>query len=79
MKNERLKMLKAMEYLMRNVDDEDVFAVWLTYGVADGDIEYGDLSVTEPEAKRLGSYLEDEAFEELEKLFRRCMAADNDD
>lgn len=42
---QRMMAVKAMEYLARQVSDEDVFDIWLMGGVADGDIEYGDLTV----------------------------------
>ena len=42
---ERIKMVKAMEFIARQVNHEGVFEHWLALGVADGDIEYGDLSV----------------------------------
>ena len=38
-KEERLAMVKAMETIARNLNDEEVFEVWLTDGVADGDGE----------------------------------------
>lgn len=38
---ERKKMVLAMEYIARQVNDEDVFMGWLYNGVPDGDIEYG--------------------------------------
>lgn len=46
-KIERMKMVKAMEFIARQVNNEDVFSAWLMDGVADGDIEYGDLDVKE--------------------------------
>lgn len=42
---ERMMAVKAMEYLARQVNDEDVFDIWLMGGVADGDIEYGDFTI----------------------------------
>ena len=36
---ERVKMVKAMEFLARNINDEGVFEEWLIEGVADGDID----------------------------------------
>lgn len=42
---DRIKMVKAMEYIARKVNDETVFEYWRINGVADGDIEKGDLSV----------------------------------
>lgn len=47
MKNkiERIKMVKAMEFIARQVGDEELFESWLMDGVGDGEIEYGDLDV----------------------------------
>lgn len=67
--SERIKMVKAMEFICRRINDEDVFECWLANGVADGDIEYGDLSVetTEPDTTR---YAEDnERFADLMDTF----------
>lgn len=41
---ERIKMIKAMEYIARQLNDEEILEGWLVAGVADGDIDYGDLS-----------------------------------
>lgn len=43
-KLERIKMVKAMEFIARQVNSDEVFEIWLVNGVADGDIEYGDLN-----------------------------------
>lgn len=67
--SERIKMVKAMEFICRQINDEDVFECWLVNGVADDDIEYGDLSVntTEPDA---AYYAEnDERFADLMDTF----------
>lgn len=73
---ERMKMVKAMEFIMRCVNDEEVFEPWLAFGVADGDIDFGDLSVD------VKKYEDDEAFwyavdegsfAELMQLFLRRM------
>ena len=45
-KIERMKMVKAMEFIARQVNNEEIFDAWLMDGVPDGDIEYGDLNVT---------------------------------
>lgn len=50
-KIERMKMIKAMEFIARNVNNEQVFNIWLADGVGDGEIEYGDLSVTEADTE----------------------------
>lgn len=72
---ERIKMVKAMEFIARQINDELVFDHWLTGGVADGDIEYGDLTVRNDDAELLDYYLEDENFKDLMQLFLRLMAS----
>lgn len=65
-KIERIKMVKAMEFIARQTNDEEVFESWLTCGVADGDIEYGDLSVNKDDEENLSYYIEDdETFSEM--------------
>lgn len=71
---ERIKMLKAMEFIARNVNDESLLNGWLALGIADGDIEYGDLSVGSDDPDDLEFYMEDEAFADLMDTFLRCMA-----
>lgn len=67
---ERIKMVKAMEFIARNLNDEEIMMIWLTDGVADGDIEYGDLSVKETDAEDLAYYIEDDdAFADLMDTF----------
>lgn len=70
-KQERTKMVLAMEYICRQINDEDVFDPWLMYGVADGDIEYGDLSGEDAD---LDWYIEDASFSELMTCFLNRMA-----
>lgn len=71
----RIKMLKAMEFLARSVNDEGVFEYWLINGIADGDIRYGDL--TEDHAEDLEFYTEDETFADLMNTFLRLMVKAN--
>lgn len=73
---ERIKMVKAMEYIARQVNDEDVFEGWLMAGVADGDIKYGDLEVPENiEDDEAFWYAGDpDTFAELMGCFLRIMA-----
>ena len=72
---ERIKMVKAMEFIARQINDEEVFYSWLTVGVADGDIEYGDLQVTEDDADNLEYYYSDDVeFADLMETFLRVMA-----
>jgi len=73
-KIERIKMVKAMEYIARQMNnEEDFYDVWLTLGVADGDIEYGDLSVNTGDEENLEYYIGDEEFSELMRDFLRLM------
>lgn len=65
---ERATMVKAMETIVRSINDEDIFYSWLLYGVADGDI---DEKTTDEE---LDFYCEDETFSELMELFLILMA-----
>lgn len=66
---ERKKAVLAMEYLAKQVNDEEVFESWLTLGVADGDINYGSFDVCEVD----DYYVEDENFKELMSVFLRLM------
>ena len=70
---ERIKMLKAMEYIARQVNDEMVFEGWLYNGIADGDIEYGDLNVNEEDYEALEFYCENENFSDIMGTFLRLM------
>lgn len=74
-KSERIKMVKAMEYIARQISDELVFDCWLTAGVADGDIEYGDMWPHSGDAELLDYYLKDNHFEDLMQTFLRCMVS----
>ena len=71
---ERVKMVKAMEFIARQVNDEEVFETWLIGGVADGDIEYGDLAAATEDADNLDVYIEDDSFADLMHTFLRLMA-----
>lgn len=70
-KTDRKKMLLAMEFICRHINNEDVFMGWLSHGVADGDIEYGcfDTSVIDDD----DCILENEEFKELMACFLRRM------
>ena len=68
---ERKKMILAMEYIARQINNEDVFDGWLMCGVADGDIEYGCLDATTIDDDDY--YLEDDNFKDLMIVFLRRM------
>lgn len=70
---ERIKMVKAMEFICRNMNDENVLWPWLSVGVADGDIKYGDLTASEEEAEDMEFYIRDEDFADLMDTFLYCM------
>ena len=71
--SERIKMVKAMEFIARQINDEGVFESVLIDGVADGDIKYGDLEVRDEDREELGVYIEDESFADLMHTFLYVM------
>ena len=72
--SERMKMVKAMEYIARCINNEDIFFDWwATLGVADGDIPPGELEMKSDDVD-LGYYVEDDkTFSELMGTFLTCM------
>lgn len=71
-KTERIAVVRAMETIARQINNENIFETWLTYGVADGDI---DESTTDEE---LECYIEDdENFAELMGTFTMVIARAN--
>lgn len=71
---ERVRMLKAMEFVVRQINDEDVFMGWLSVGVADGDIPYGDFEATNDDVEEYEYYIQNDEFSELMGLFLNKMA-----
>lgn len=71
-RTDRVKMVKSMEFICRQLNNEDLFYDnWATYGVADGDIEYGDLSVDNEDAD---FYIDDDTLSELMDEFMGVMS-----
>lgn len=66
---ERARMVKAMEFICRQINDEEVFEGWLMNGVADGDINDG---TTISEIIDMG-YCDDDTFVDLMDCFLRRM------
>jgi len=64
-KLEREKMILAMEYIARQINDEDVFECWLTSGPCDGDIPYGCIDPAQVDEY----YLEDNTFKDIMSAF----------
>lgn len=59
-KIQRIKMLKAMEYISRCIKDEEVFERWRIVGTADGDIKPDDLCVIDEDFDNLEYYIDDD-------------------
>lgn len=83
---ERMKLVKAMEMISRCTNNEEVFDLWLQVGVPDGDIKYGDLTVTEDDIDPYYcggfGWSEEEAndhFAELMKVFLDLMIGAQED
>lgn len=70
--NDRRKMVLCMEYISRNINDEEIFMNWLSLGVADGDVEYGNLDIHS--SHDIDYYVDDETFSSLMKLFLVIMS-----
>lgn len=70
---ERIKMVKAMEFIVRQVNNECLLEGWLMDGVADGDIEYGNLGIEVEDLENLSCYTEDKSFADLMQLFLAVM------
>lgn len=71
-KTQRIRMLKAMEFVACQINDENWLDAWCALGVADGDIFPGDLSGADPEGA-LDYYLEDDNFAYVMECFLNVM------
>ena len=69
--NERQKALVCMEYLCRQINNEDFLDTWLMCGVPDGDIEYGNLDPTQIYEEDY--MVSDEGFKDIMTTFLICM------
>lgn len=67
----RAKMILAMEYICRQINNEEVFDSWLMQGIADGDIPYGSTDIADVD----DCYLEDNTFKDIMNCFLRRMSA----
>ena len=72
---QRIKMVKAMEYITRQLNDEDILMSWLMVGVADGDIDYGDLDSGDDDGYLEVYYNDDNEFADLMDTFLRLMSS----
>lgn len=71
--HERAEMIRAMEKIVRSVNNEEVFDLWLSMGVADGDINGRETD------EDLDFYADDENFSELMELFLDVMKMAKED
>ena len=72
--HERANMVRAMEEIARCVNNEDWFyGLWLTEGVADGDIKEGTTD------EELECYCDDDSLKELMYTFLKLMQLARDD
>lgn len=72
---ERIKVIKAMEYIARQINDEEVFIHWLVCGVPDWEVPYGDLTTDPLDGVIEWWYDDDDNYAELMRVFLDCMAA----
>ncbi len=66
-KSVRAKAVRAMEFLARAVNNEEIFMNWLSFGVADGDITGAE------DDEDLEYYLDDVQFSDLMDTFLDLM------
>ena len=69
---ERKKMILSMEFICRQINDEDVFDGWLLCGVPDGDIPYGNFD-TDTIYSEDNMVVDNDDFLELMDCFLRRM------
>lgn len=65
---ERAEVVRAMETMVRCINNEDYIMPWLSIGVADGDIN------NDTTDEDLECYCEDDNFADLMSLFLRLMS-----
>lgn len=72
---ERKTLVMCMEFIARNINDEEVFEGWLMNGVADGDIIYDEIIDNFEETRDLVDeyYIEDDSLRDLMDCFLRRM------
>ena len=71
---ERIKMVKAMEFIAHQIKDDELFNQWREGGVETKDIRYGELEVNSSDESALGYYYNsDRDFAELMHTFLWCM------
>ena len=70
--DERRKAIVCMEYLCRQINDENVLDGWLMCGVPDGEIEYGNLDISAVDEEDY--MISDEGFKDLMTCFLRRMS-----
>ena len=75
-REERIAMVKAMEYIARQVNDENGVMTWLMNGVADEDIPYADFQYRDVSDEDMAQFYvdNDKDFADLMAAFLRLMA-----
>ena len=65
-RTERIKLVRAMEYIARQVNDDEVFDLWVSLGIADG-VLFDDSEAW------IDEYITDERLSDLMRVFLRVM------
>lgn len=66
-----MNIVRAMEYIARQVNDDEVLDLWVNLGIADGDVPYAVL--TDESEDWLEEYITDEGLSDLMRVFLRVM------
>lgn len=76
---DRYNLIKAMEIVIRNLNNEDQIDRWLMNGIADGDLDSTTLELSQSEIENLEYYDDNDNFKFLMKLFTKIISAANKD
>ena len=74
--NKRMAMVRAMDFLVRSANNEELYYNWAVLGVADGDVTYdndGPVAVPTDEDDLAIYYEDDDDFAELMDWFLEIM------
>lgn len=76
---DRYNLIKAMEIVIRNINDESIIERWLVNGVADGDLDSTTLGLSADEIDNLEYYDDNDNFKDLMNLFTKLVSAAHKD
>lgn len=67
-KKERIQAIRAMDFLARSINNENILEAWLANGIPDGEI------TDDTKDEELEWLIDDESLDEITEKFCACMA-----